>query len=222
MILSRRLMMAAVSFEYNNFALFTASGTFNVPAGVTTAAILFSGGGGGGSTAYNNDATVRSQNGGNGGLGFNIVSLTPSSAQTIVIGSGGNGYSGNSGPGQTGGSTIAFGLTATGGARGTSTTDGSQPNAADGTAPTSSSITRSNISPSYDLLDAPEENKTVILALQTQGINSSTTAASYSEAGSFQGGIRGTRGNTRTNNDGAIISQYTAKGGIGGFVAIWY
>ena len=218
-MLSRRLMMAiSAGFDYNNFALFTASGTFNVPAGVTTALFLYSAGGGGGGKIK---ATFsQSRTGGIGGMGFQQATLTPSSAQTITIGSGGTGRTAsNTGNGTSGGSTTAFGFTATGGQGG-----GSWGNGTDGTATSYTTFSRGDVSAVSELILAPDENKTILGDFDGQ---SSVTPNQgpptvYSQAGSYKSGNGGTGGWERVTNDGAPISTTNGRGGIGGFVAIWY
>jgi hypothetical protein len=219
MILSRRLMMAAASFEYNNFALFTASGTFNVPAGVTTALLLYSGGGGGGGKIKAD--FYQDRHGGTGGMGFQQATLTPGAAETITIGAGGTGFTSyNTGNGTSGGSTAALGFTATGGA-------GGGPNGlpgADGTATSFTSFSRSDVSAVFDLIDASDENKTILGDFDGQSTATPDQGPPtvYSQAGSYKSGNGGISGWARTSNDGAPISDTNGRGGIGGFAAIWY
>ena len=79
--------------------VFTSSGTFTVPAGITSIRVQVYGAGGGGAT---------SNTGGNGGLGDAIISgLTPGGTVSVTVGTGGNGTAG----------------TATGGTGGTSSFD---------------------------------------------------------------------------------------------------
>lgn len=98
--------------------LFTGSGTFNVPQGVTTVFLTgVAGGGGAGGTAAT--ATAMSGSGGGGGATVRqAITTTPGAAVTVTIGGGGAGGSANN-PGATGGST-SFGasLTLTGGGGG--------------------------------------------------------------------------------------------------------
>lgn len=92
--------------------VFTASGTWQVPAGVTTLYVLAYGGGGGGGAAN----TYGGGGGGGGALKTgNGVSVTPGETVTVVIGAGG-------GPGVAGGNTtgtvLVGTITASGGSAG--------------------------------------------------------------------------------------------------------
>lgn len=199
-------------------SLFTASGTFNAPADAAAAIVFYTGGGGGGGKVSTNDSTNSAGNGGSAGFGFKFIDLTPSSANTIVIGAGGAGVTANSGNGTSGGSTTCFGLTATGGGFGFA----SGGVGADGTASSSFAPVRNDLAATYGLVDAPDANKTVILRMQSQGPTTSAAAVAYVEAGAFQAGFRGTAGKLRLTNDGAVSSDVDSTGGVGGFVAIWY
>ena len=91
--------------------VFTASGTFTVPAGITAVKVTVAGGGGGSSTTY---GTV----GGCGGVAVgHYTGLTPGGSVTVTVGAGGSG-----GASGTAGGTSSFGAfcSATGGAGGTS------------------------------------------------------------------------------------------------------
>lgn len=111
--------------------IFTSSGTFTVPTGVTAVKVTCIGGGGGGggysalATAY-----IVSAGGGGAGAGIRFVTgLTPGGTVSVTIGGGGAG--GTAGTGSTGG-TSSFGayISCTGGTGGGATT---------GTVPTASS-----------------------------------------------------------------------------------
>jgi len=88
-----------------NFALFTGSGTFTVPAGITSVKVTLSAGGGGSSSTYNTT-------GGRGGRAIGVYSVTPGAGIAVTVGAGGSG-------GTTGsaGGTSSFGssISATGG-----------------------------------------------------------------------------------------------------------
>ena len=115
-----------------NNQVFTSSGTFNVPSGVTkiyvTACAGGGGGAGGGKYASSTNITAYSGAGGNGGefVYRYPITVTPGSSISITVGSGGSGGSGNKydaanagGAGGTGGNTIIGSyLTLTGGASG--------------------------------------------------------------------------------------------------------
>jgi hypothetical protein len=118
---------------YYNESVFRASGTFTVPTGTTYTAqyVVIGGGGGGGGGVYYSSGTINYRAGGGGG-GGGIASgrntaLAPST-YTITVGAGGT-----SGPSRTdgtdwptlggvGGTSSAFGLTATGGQGGRAST----------------------------------------------------------------------------------------------------
>lgn len=115
---------AASSASLNSYAgpnsqLFTSSGTFTVPAGVTNIMVTVVGGGGGGSWGWG-DACVPYYGGGGGvgGVAGGYLSVTPGSTFTVTVGAGGAGS--NTGNGSAGG-TSSFGsaFTATGGGAGT-------------------------------------------------------------------------------------------------------
>lgn len=112
------------------YQLFTASGTFNVPAGVTKVKATVIGGGGGGargaetstgsgdSTTYYN---LRGGNGGNGGQFCGYVDVTPGAALTVTVGAGGAGS--NSGAGLSGTASSFLGVSAGGGLGGSLTAE---------------------------------------------------------------------------------------------------
>jgi D-alanyl-D-alanine carboxypeptidase len=94
----------ATDFPYLDpfvYQVFTASGTFNVPAGVSSVDVLLVGGGGGGGSR---------QGGGGGAGGVRVatgVSVTPGGTVTVTVGAGGAG--GTSGGRGTNGGTTSFG-----------------------------------------------------------------------------------------------------------------
>lgn len=99
--------------------VFTSSGTFNVPAGVSSAEVLIVAGGGGGGSR---------QGGGGGGGGVKYLpacALTPSSSVSVIVGAGGGG--GTSGGSGSSGGNSSFGLYgSTGGGGGGGRTTGNQ------------------------------------------------------------------------------------------------
>lgn len=108
--------VSASAGGFSNMQVFTASGTFTVPAGITKVKATVVGGGGGGG-AGNGDAP--SNGGGGGGTAIEIISaLTPASNVSVTIGAGGasGGGPASGGTGGTGG-TSSFGAycSATGG-----------------------------------------------------------------------------------------------------------
>ena len=96
---------------------FTASGTFAVPAGITSVDVLVVAGGGGSGSA--GAPTVSSGGGGAGGLiyrpGFTV---SPGSTVTVTIGDGGADVGGNHAPGNSGQDSVFGTLTAKGGGGG--------------------------------------------------------------------------------------------------------
>jgi hypothetical protein len=101
--------------------VFTSSGTFTVPDGVTAVKVTVCGGGGGGGAGYTTSATgVSGVGGGGGGGGFAIdfvTGLTPGGTVTVTVGAAG--AAGSAGSGGAGG-TSSFGayVSATGGGGG--------------------------------------------------------------------------------------------------------
>ena len=114
-------MAALVQQDVNGFSnvqVFTSSGTFVVPAGVTKVRVRQSGGGGGsGGTSTTTSSQVSASAGGNGGAyGEGIYSLTAGQVVPVTIGAGGAAGTSGGGSGGTGGTT-SFGsfLTTPGG-----------------------------------------------------------------------------------------------------------
>lgn len=90
--------------------VFTSSGVFTIPAGVTAMKVTVIGGGGGGSpyatgtVGCQPNVHIAGSAGGAGGISTQYLdNLTPSSTLTIVVGAGGNGGAGPSGNGGSGG-----------------------------------------------------------------------------------------------------------------------
>jgi hypothetical protein len=199
-----------------NITVFSSSGQFVVPDGVTSLYVAAAGGGGGGGEGYS--STYNGGWGGSGGLATSYLSVTPAQEISFVIGAGGAGS--NSTNGSAGGTTTVEAITCTGGAGGTganSTTPGT--NGVDGvgtggnlgpigisTLLTILTIGQNMISDAYKII--PQVSK------RPQG-TSSTTAISYSidgiplpgAGGMYEGGPSG------TNN---------ASGGVGGAVIFIY
>lgn len=73
---------------FTNMQVFTSSGTFIVPAGVTKVMVEVRGGGGGGGSG---NGTSSGQGGSGGGYGMGIFAVTPGSAITVTVGAGGVG-----------------------------------------------------------------------------------------------------------------------------------
>ena len=116
---------APSSYAGPNSQTFDASGTFTVPAGVTTVYVAVMAGGGGGSGGNGNNTLSGGGVGGAGGAAFARVSgLTPLSTVSVTVGSGGAGSAGANGTPSAGsaGNTSSFGshVSCTGGAGGPS------------------------------------------------------------------------------------------------------
>ena len=96
-----------------NVQVFTSSGTFTVPAGITKLTVDVWGGGGGGANSFVGGTAAA---GGYGGFGrVSLTGLTPGASITVTVGAGGNAGT-STGGGSTGG-TSSFGsyLSCTGG-----------------------------------------------------------------------------------------------------------
>lgn len=146
---------------------FTTNSNWTCPAGVTTIFAIITGGGGGAGgqgtryTTYNYD--TRSGRGGEGGHFEGLISVTPGTTYSIVIGVGGDcgdNYAFTFSPirsGFAGGDTTAFGITATGGGGGSGSftgQTGGNPNASGvtgthGTASGTALLTLRNLHRSY-------------------------------------------------------------------------
>ncbi|MDN7871257.1 hypothetical protein QZM26_17765 [Burkholderia multivorans] len=103
-------------------ALFSSSGSFTVPAGVTTIYVTGVGGGGGGGGGGGNGSTGAAGGGGGGGQGQQVIkspiTVAPGQILTITIGSGGASGTAGSNSGSSGGN---------GGVGGVSSITGSSP-----------------------------------------------------------------------------------------------
>ena len=99
--------------------LFTSSGSWTCPTGVTKVKATVIGGGGGGAAKLSADCGnfVEGAGGGTGGLAIGYYTVVPGTAYTITVGAGGVGYNtGAAGSGQT--SSFASFCSATGGGGG--------------------------------------------------------------------------------------------------------
>ena len=122
----------AVNFTsgvFSNIQVFTSSGTFTVPAGVSKVKVTVVGGGGGGA-GTNSGYGAGYNGGGNGGAGgaaIGVFSVTPGPAYTVTVGAGGAAGTGAAPPTNGGaGGTSSFGslASATGGVEGSNTNGG--------------------------------------------------------------------------------------------------
>jgi hypothetical protein len=83
---------AAAAGGFSNLQVFTSSGTFTVPAGITKAKVTLCGGGGSGGNA--NGASGTGTYGAAGGVGIKLVTgLTPGASVSVTVGSGSGGTS---------------------------------------------------------------------------------------------------------------------------------
>jgi hypothetical protein len=98
--------------------IFTASGSWTAPSGVTRAQLVVVAGGGGGSGYNNTGATNDGGNGGSAGVAVGNVTVVPGTVYTITVGSGGTGGTTNNNG--TAGASSSFGalMSATGGGAG--------------------------------------------------------------------------------------------------------
>lgn len=208
--------------EVNTVAVYGASGSFTVPAGVYVVSILAAGGGAGGQGYHQGGGTIYNPghdgyNGGAGGAGIIKLKVTPGSTITFTVGAGGNGgasYDGYGGPGGT--TTVTYGgknvLVATGGAADAAGTRG--------TATSSYAFSDTNL---YNLTDAESvaamELEFVDGSIDTAYINgqsilqtvAGTAARAYSYAGAYKMGAPGAGG-----------TAISGSGGVGGGVMIFY
>ncbi len=113
---------AAVTVPTSFSQLFTASGTFTAPAGITKVYITMIGGGGSGGGAQENGV---GHNGGGGSSAAYLINypytVTPASGYTVTIGAGGAGVASS---GTDGGNTTFDAVTVVGGKKGVAGTDG--------------------------------------------------------------------------------------------------
>ena len=103
-----------------NQEIFTSSGTFTVPTGVTEVLITAVAGGGGGGGGAVNPATTAGNGGGAGQaiIDYSVTGLTPSADITVTVGDGGAG-GGSASDGIDGGDTVFTGhITVNGGGKG--------------------------------------------------------------------------------------------------------
>ena len=106
---------------FQSYQVFTSSGTWTRPSGISSVMVQVIGGGGGGGSAPGGTLNTLSTGGGGGGGGFSQIYIDVSSlaSETVTVGAAGAGGPDTTNPGQTGstGGTSSFGAyaTATGG-----------------------------------------------------------------------------------------------------------
>lgn len=205
-----------------NIDVRTSTGSFTVPAGVTTLyALAVAGGGGGGAGNALDEPPGTSRTGGTGGTGgqaLSALTVIPGGSVSYTIGAGGAGS--NSGAGSSGGSTTIDTITCTGGSGGTAaTTGGNGASGADGTASGGNlvnSVSITTILP-YLPLGLPILDDAFVILNQVSSrarATSSTAAIAYSSAGATKPGAGG-QGESGTSGANAV-------GGIGGAVIFIY
>lgn len=87
-----------------NLTVYTSSGTFTVPAGITKIKVTNVGGGGGGGGSSGSGANVAS-GGGGGATSVKVLTVVPAAAHTVTIGAAGAAGTSGGGTGGTGGDT---------------------------------------------------------------------------------------------------------------------
>ena len=200
---------APASYAGLSTVIFTSSGTWTVPAGITQARVTVIGGGGGGG-AYSGAAGGV---GGNGGLAIALVTGL-SGTITITVGAGGAGNYTTTG---SAGSTSSFGsaVSATGGAGGAA--GGSYVNALSG-AGTVSSGTSLRVIPSSLNTSSYQQNNymipSIVSGFPRQSAVSTSSAIAYSITSTTAAGNGGYPETGASSND--------ATGGCGGVVMIEY
>lgn len=197
--------ITSLSGIYGQSQLFTASGTFNTPAGVTQVYAVVVAGGAGGAGFASSPGGI----GGRGGVAAGLISA--SGAMAVTIGSGGTGGAA-SGNGVAGG-TSSFGtLSATGGSGGSSSgSAGANGSGSGGTLSTYSAA------PGFPSALAIPVNFS-FLEVFGQSITSPTTtqtAVQYTLGGSSLPGAAGIGGQNGTTDT-------TGNGGTGGAVFIFW
>jgi hypothetical protein len=181
------------------FQLFTASGTFTVPTGITTIKVSVRAGGGGGGAG--NIICCVAYNGGNGGFGGSsqgFLTVTPGATFTVTVGAGGAGTNTTGANGSAGGaSSFATNFTTTGGGGGLGSTTFA--NGADGTG----SGTTLNL-----MLPPPE-------SVYRTRATSSTAAVAYAlgnntryPGGAGQGEVSLSGGNAGGGIGGAVLVEW--------------
>lgn len=182
---SGSITLAATSGQFQT-QLFTASGTWTAPAGVTKARVTVIGGGGGGGTD-----PCGGGGGGDGGGVTALVTVTPGTAYTITIGTGGA----NGNPNGGAGTTSSFGslATATGGTGAINSTNGT--NGSGSTTGTANS-----------LKSASYQNRGMFGGIRVPG---NTAAQTWTTSNVYGAGL-----------GGAGVSSGSSGGGVSGIVYI--
>lgn len=107
-------------FGAGNIQIFSASGTFVTPPGVTRIRVRVWGGGGSGGVCCITANLRLAAGGGGGGHGIKVIDTTPGTSYTVTVGAGGAAVAGNGAVNGNAGGTSSFGtaVTCTGGGAG--------------------------------------------------------------------------------------------------------
>lgn len=199
---------AQVGTIYKTAEIFSSSGTFTTPAGVTEAlAFVIGGGGGGGGTTSTADGGF----GGFGGFAFGTVSVSGSMA--VTVGAGGAGTN-SAATGGSGGSSSFGTLSATGGAGGASGNSGGASGAngvgSGGVLAGVSASSAESVATFPGVLDVIQ----ALLKTPFRPNGAGLAAVAYSLGGAY---IPGAVGDGETDS-----SANDASGGVGGAVIICY
>lgn len=182
--------------------VFASSGNWTCPAGVQKVLVAVIGGGGGGESNVVNSRA--GYNGGAGGYGVGILTVTPSTSYTVTVGAGGAGGSGPNGVNGTAGGTSTFEtISATGGAGGASS-DG----AAGSCSSADATLRKSNVSLAIPFL--------VNGADSSRGPAAGTAAVAWAVTADFSPGAQGMGGAQN------ISTSFAGSGGVGGAVLLLY
>jgi hypothetical protein len=187
--------------------VFASSGNWTCPAGVQKVLVTVIGGGGGGQANYPLGVSgFAGKNGGCGGYGVGVLTVTPGTVYTVTVGSGGAGGSGNAGLGTDGGTSTFETISATGGNRGTTAAVGANGSCSS----VDATLRRSNISLAIPFL----ANGTVV----SRGPAAGTAAVAWAVTSGFSPGSVGAGG---THTSGSVTAK-TGSGGVGGAVLLLY
>ena len=188
--------------------VFASSGNWTCPAGVTKVLVTVIGGGGGGQANKPTGGTgFAGKNGGCGGYGVGVLTVTPGTVYTVTVGSGGTGGSGSAAVGTAGGTSTFETISATGGGGGTTAAAGAPGSCSSADA----TLRRSNVSAAIPFL----ANGTFFLRGPAAG-----TAAEAWAVTSTSGLSPGSLGFGGTFA-GGFVAQ-TGSGGVGGAVLLLY
>ena len=190
---------ASIVSGINAADVFTSSGNWTCPAGVTKVLVSVVGGGGGG-RGYDVSPGSSGGYGGRGGHGFGVLTVTPGTVYTVTIGSAGNGTvsAGTPDNGTAGGTSTFSTISATGGAGGTSSYG------ADGSCSSADATLRRTVGGSTVFIVGGSE---------TRAAGSGTTGIAYVITDTLGAGAGGS---------GGFSFEGNGAGGVGGAVALLY